>query len=244
MDKISDIVSNSEFLARRDNQDVERDLDPLTVMVVNRLFNFFEASCPGYDKQFGGNDTKLKTQKINFARAFMDEGISRIEQVEHGVKKCRRESPINTPTVGQFLNWCTPSAEELGLWPKDKAYKKAMEINRQFADIPQSISPEQLAIIKHAIQETGSFDLRNKSEAQTKPIFERNYEIAVRDFIKGNLKTIPKGIEDKEKENIELRKQEEIKKGFEQLRGYEDCMPVIRKILGMNADGTVPTNKR
>ena len=76
---------------------------------------------------------------------------------------------------------------------------------------------------------------------KTQPVFYRNYEIALRDFMTGKLQPIPKGLEDKHEETQELQKQQEIKKDFDNLKGYEQCMPEIRKMLEMNADGTTNT---
>lgn len=240
MERISEIISSSQFLAQRDNKEMEKDLDPMTILVVNRLFNFFEALCPGFEKQYSGNEKKLKTQKIHFTRAFMDESISDIKQIEFGIKKCRRESPINTPTIGQFLNWCKPSMEDLGLLCKEKAFDRSSEFMRE-GHLPD-LSPEQNMLLKHAVRESGTFFLKNNSMDKTQPVFYRNYEIAVRDFIAGKLQSIPKGIEDKVAETKELSKQKEIGKSFDNLKGYEQCMPEIRRMLGMNPDGTV--NKR
>ena len=219
----------------RDTKESEKDLNPLTILVVNRLFNFFEANCPGYDKQYKGNESKLKMQKINFARAFMEEGISQIEQLELAIKKCRRESPINTPTVGQFLNWCKPSAEDLGLLPKEQAYNRAYQLMRD-GDLA-GISAEQLKILQHAIHESDRHFLKNNSMLKTQPVFYRNYEIAVRDFIADKFKPIAKGIEDKSSEKAEIEKQNEIKKGFENLKGYASNMSRIKEMLGIKENG-------
>jgi hypothetical protein len=186
MDKISNITSNAEFLSRRNNQDIEKDLDPLSVMVVNRLFNFFQGICPGFDKQFSGNDSKLKTQKINFARAFMDEGISKIEQIEYGVKKCRRESPINIPTVGQFLNWCNPSAEEVGFPKPSEAFDIACLINRQFNDYIHPDSKTD-SVIRYVLRQIGSLRFREMKKTEAMKLFEHEYEYAIKKYLKGNI---------------------------------------------------------
>jgi hypothetical protein len=236
MQKISDIVTSCDFLAQRDNKDSQNDLDPLTVLVVNRLFNFFEANCPGYDKQYLGRDQKLATQKINFARGFMEKGINKIEQIELAIKKCRHRKTVNTPAVAEFLEWCSPTAEDLGLWTKEEAYIKAFQVIRK-EDV--AMSDAQAAIINHAISQTDSYTMKTKSEADTRPRFERNYEVSVRDFLSGKLRPIPLGLEDKSQETIELSKQEQIKKNFARLKGYGDCMPEIRRILGMNPNGNI-----
>jgi hypothetical protein len=230
MNKISDIVNGQEFIAMRDNKESEKDLDASTVLTVNRLFNFFEANCPGYDKQYKGNESKLKMQKINFARGLMEAGINQIEQLEVAIKKCRRESPINTPTVGQFLNWCKPSADDLGLLTKEQAYNSAYKLMRD-GDIG-AMSEVQFNILQHAINESDRHFLKNNIMEKTQPVFYRNYEISVRDYTSGKLKEIPKALEDKNAEAKEIEKQNEIKKGFENLKGYSENMAWMKKLLG------------
>jgi hypothetical protein len=237
MDRMSDIVSSSQFLAQRDSKEIERDLDPMSVLVVNRLFNFFEAICPGFEKQYAGNEKKLKTQKIHFTRAFMDESINDIKQIEFGIKRCRRESPINTPTIGQFLDWCKPTVDDLGLLCKEKAFDLSSQFMRE-GNIPD-LSEDQNLLMKHVIGECGTFFLKTNSIDKAQPVFYRNYEIAIRDFISGKLKAIPKGLEDRTSDTQETKKKNVIAKKFDHLSGYEQCMPEIRRILGMNPDGTV-----
>uniref|UniRef100_UPI003F581638 hypothetical protein n=1 Tax=Vibrio cholerae TaxID=666 RepID=UPI003F581638 len=41
------------------------------------------------------------------------------------------------------------------------------------------------AAVYVALKNTGTFDIRNRKEAETWPIFERNYEIAVRRALAG-----------------------------------------------------------
>jgi hypothetical protein len=53
----------------------------------------------------------------------------------------------------------------------------------------------------------------------------------------GKLKSIAKGIEDKSSETAEIEKQNEIKKGFENLKDYASNMNRMKEMLGMKENG-------
>lgn len=237
MEHISDLL-NVDFLnIKREELKQSESLDPHAKDLVNKLFGFFFAICRGFEKQYH-DPQRLSAEKTQWVMAFNDIGYNSLENIHLGIKKCRLETPINTPTIGQFISWCKLSPDDLGLWTKEQAYKRVFPILRKEAI---DISDDQSAIINHAIKETGIYDLKNHSESKTRPLFEHNYEIAVRDFLSGKLKPIPKALEDQRAEILELSKQEEIKKKHAHLIGYADCMPEIRKILGMNPNGIINT---
>jgi hypothetical protein len=235
MEKISSLLNISSLEVKREESQYEQILDPHVNDVVNKIFLVFYANCVGFDSQF--KDTqKLSLVKSEWVNEFSKIGFNSLNKVQRGIDKTRSHSPINIPRLAEFISWCKPSPEDLDLWTKDQAYKRVFPILRKEHLL---MSDEQSAIINHAIKETGIYDLKNHSESKTKPIFERNYEISVRDFLAGKLKTIPKALEDQRAEILELSKQEEVKKKYAHLTGYTDCMPEIRMILGMNSDGTI-----
>ena len=237
MENISNLLNISSLEVKREESQYEQILDPHVNDVVNKIFLVFYANCVGFDTQF--KDTqKLSLVKSEWVSEFSKIGFNAIGKIQRGIDKTRSTSPINIPRLAEFISWCKPSSDDLGLWTKEQAYKRVFPILRKEA---MDISDDQSAIINHAIKETGIYDLKNHSESKTRPLFEHNYEIAVRDFLSGKLKPIPKALEDQRAEIIELSKQEEIKKKHAHLTGYADCMPEIRKILGMNPNGIINT---
>ena len=234
---ISKLLPNNETLNGHGGFGTETEpLNQKCVDLVNKLFVFFYATCRGFEKQFQDPD-KLKIEKTQWFRAFTDINLTDENKVDRGVKKCRLESPINVPTIGQFVKWCTPTPADLGLLTKEQAYNRHSEFIRN--GHLDDLSEKQNLILKHVIQESGQFFLKTNPMNKTEPVFFRNYEIAVRDFIDGKLKAIPKALEDRVAETQELKKQEVIKKNFDHLVGYEQNMQEIRKILGMKSHGHV-----
>jgi len=241
---ISKLIPNADSLVGLGGFDEEPEpLSQQAVVIVNKLFVFFYGTCRGFDKQFQ-DPKKLSIEKTQWFRAFTDENLTDMRHINMGVKKCRLESPINIPTIGQFIKWCTPTAEDLGLLSKEQAFNRSAEFIRE-GNLPD-LSENQNLLLKHTIQESDSYFLKNNAMRKTQPVFYRNYEISVRDFISGKLKPIPKAIEDNTEHTKEIIRQKEVKKGFDHLTGYENCMPEIRKMLGINPDGTTnfPVKRR
>lgn len=236
---ISKLIPNADCLTGLGGFDNEpQPLNQKAVEIVNKLFVFFYAICRGFEKQYQ-DPNKLKIEKAQWFRAFTDKNFIDMRRINHGVKKCRLESPINTPTIGQFIAWCTPTPDDLGLLTKEQAFNRSGEFIREGK--LNDLSEDQNMLLEHAIRESDRYFMRNNPMSKTQPVFYRNYEIALRDFMNGKLKSIPKGLEDKSEETKEIAKQQEVKKGFSHLKGYEQCMPEIRRILGMNPDGTTNT---
>lgn len=198
MEKIADVLNaNIHSLEnKRYEKNIAQELNPKTVAIINRLFVVFESICRGFEKQYSDNQKKLNLEKIQWTRAFMDAGISTIEQLEFGIKKCRLESPINTPTIGQFVKWCAPEPKDLGLPTVEEAYKLSLLINRQFSDYKPDCA-KTYTVIKHAISQIGPSEYRSMKADTAFKTFERYYAITFRQFVEGRLSEIPLAISEK-----------------------------------------------
>lgn len=196
MQNISETVNSLDFLSRRHAQETQKTLDSVSVDIVNRLFVFFEAICRGFEKQYRDHQAKLNMEKIQWARGFMDYGITNIEQIELGIKKCRLESPINTPTLGQFLKWCHPEPQDVGLPILEKAYEISIQMNQQFSNYKPSCK-KTYTVLQHVINQIGSTEYRSMSAEKAFKIFERYYPITCKQFVEGRLEEIRKALPQK-----------------------------------------------
>lgn len=160
-------------------QTVSEPLSPAIAELVNQLFTFFYSICRGFDKQYH-DPKRLNMEKTQWMKAFQDEKILSREQIEHAIKRTRRESPIYTPTIGQFLDWCTPSNDALGIPSLDCAYGEACKNSH-----PSSDKVWSHKLVQHAWRLTGSYMLSTSARSVSYPVFQRNYEIAVRDWKAG-----------------------------------------------------------
>lgn len=212
-------------------------LCPKASQLVNHLFSIFYALCDGFDSQFN-DDSKLQMVKTQWVLAFIENGIQEEKQISMGLTELRRqEKLIYVPAVGQFLNWCksTPLLTEK-FYSKEKAYRIAYDIMR--GDIPDGITDDQMTIIKHAIKESDAWFLKNNPRNSTEPVFHRNYEIAMKDFLSGELKVIPRAIESKPEQETHEDNWKTLRKygvlpQYAHLTSRDSAMEVIKEKLSM-----------
>lgn len=185
MEKISNVIDIKRLLAinaekTEKAEKISDQLDPRAVELVNRLFTFFYSVCRGFEKQYH-EPKKLSMEKTQWMRAFQDEGLVTFPQILPGIKRVRRETPINTPTIGQFIDYCTPTDEALGVPTLDEAYREACK-NSYFAETEKVWTHK---LVHHAWKLTGAYNLASCTRDTSYPIFRRNYEITIRDWRAG-----------------------------------------------------------
>lgn len=235
MKHIGDLINVDNLSIAREEKVERITIDPLSVRLVEYVFAKFFLVCRGCDELYA--DTKrLKAEKSLWQAAFSRRNYTIIDHIRKALLKFEKYNYRNPPQLGEFLRWNESSPDDLGLMSKEQAYNKAFVMMRD--GDPQDLSADQIMLIRKAIQESDSHFLKNNSQFKTQPVFYRNYEILVRDFLAGKIQPVLKGIEDKQDETQELKKQQDASQGFEDLNSYEKAMPEIRKILGMNADGS------
>lgn len=239
MKQISEFLDIENISVAREKKESGSRINPLCVKLVDYVFAKFFLLCRGADELFS-DEKRTLAEKTQWQTTFTREGLTSVEHIRKALLRLEKYQYPRPPQLGEFLKWNEQSLEDFGLIPKEQAYHKACDFMREGDHLGLSIS--QAEVIDHAIKQTGRFDLRNKPESQIRSVFERNYEIAVRQFIAGELAPIPKAIQDKHKETIEEKKIKDITKGFEHLNSYEEAMPEIRKMLGMKVNG-YPINR-
>lgn len=224
MEHISNLINTASICVKREERRYETSLDPHVIDVVNKLFVFFYSICRGFDKQYH-DPKRLNVEKTQWIRAFMDLGFNSLDKIQFGIKKCRIESPINTPTIGQFVKWCTPTPEGLGLPSLDDAYAEACRNSKSYTT-DKTWSHQA---VYHAYTMCRSYDLANLPKKNTFPIFERNYDATTKMLMRGEeLKSIPIAItHDKDSE---LKKA--IAKGYEHNNSYKSASAALEQMLG------------
>jgi hypothetical protein len=230
MEQVSDLLKTVSLTINREAKRNETALDPHVVEVINRLFVFFRTICRGFEKQY--YETKLlNAEKTQWIRAFMDLGFNSLEKVKLGIKKCRLQSPINTPTIGQFVEWCTPTAEEIGTPGVENAYEEACRNSSPYNR--DKIWSHQA--VYHAYSMCNSFDLTNLPKKNTFPIFEHNYKRTLQMINRGEeLKEIPPALT----YDSDFHKKEKVSHGFGECKNRSDAMKKMFQILGKKYDAS------
>lgn len=198
MKKIYSIVSNLEY-REPFIKSANIDLNEVTEgdrIFINWLFTQLKVICPAYSVAWNNQETYENAKKI-WLRGFKISDKPQGELIQKGLDKLLlkyEKIPSNArfiPQFGEFLALCKLTEEELGLPSLDNAYKEAC-----YNSSPTAIRKWSHEAVHHAWKETGSHELSTLPQQQSKPIFERNYEITCRRILEGKpLVNIPMAIE-------------------------------------------------
>ena len=144
-------------------------VDNQTAEVVEKIFRQLKAIFPAW-KTAWPDEKALGSAQRSWTKGFMDAGICDIHQVEFGIKQCRKSGSPFAPSIGQFIQWCTPGPEAYGMPTAADAGMEALM---------GTASHEAVRIAANA---TGLFDLRSakQEDKAMRARFERNYEIVLR----------------------------------------------------------------
>lgn len=113
------------------------------------------------------------------------------EQIKHGFTRVLHRKERFAPSMNEFRALCMPTPEDFGLPDARTAYLEACR---------KSASPSRASWSHPAVylagSSTGWFELRNLAESKSWPLFQRNYEIAMRRAMAGEdlSEVIPKAL--------------------------------------------------
>ena len=182
-------VKSEKYSAKDD------EISEETAHVVNLLFRELKAIFPAF-RQAWPTDDDFNRAKLNWVKAFKSAGINKIEKLKLGVEKCRMSESPFAPSVGRFISWCNPSAEDIGFPGFEESYRISIRINQQFSEYKHPDDRIQ-SVIKHAISQLGTMVYRSMPEEKAKVAFKTNYDISIKQFLDGELKIIPKSISER-----------------------------------------------
>lgn len=181
MKHISSIVGNNVHELSSNKQSEDTTVNPKIGELIDQLFVFFYGICRGFEKLYH-DPKRLNIEKTQWRAAFEDVGIYDRSQVEWGIKRTRLESPINTPTIKQFLDWCTPTTQQLGVPSISDAFDEACKNSH-----PSATKRWSHDVVHYAWTKTGSFELCNRPSASIRPIFEEHYNEAIKLHSQGKI---------------------------------------------------------
>ncbi|PMH45967.1 hypothetical protein BCU68_09230 [Vibrio sp. 10N.286.49.B3] len=74
-------------------------------MIVNQLFAQLQGLYPAWRQAFATTE-EMNNAKRAWVKAFIERGITRIEQIQLGLSAARHDTNSFIPSAGQFCNWC------------------------------------------------------------------------------------------------------------------------------------------
>ncbi|WP_094625780.1 replication protein P [Marinobacter vinifirmus] len=193
MQHISDVVSQAVGANRPPRTPNQPDPEQFRAAagVINRLFADLQALFPAWRQSYPGQ-ADLAAAKRSWTRALVESGVTTEEQLQWGLRRARRSNSPFWPSVGQFIQWCQPDPESLGLPSPEDAYREACAMAHPAADHSRWSHPA----VRVAAREISSHDLCTLPATETRRLFIRAYEIAVRRVADGEdlSAEIPRGL--------------------------------------------------
>src|SRR6201986_3537244 len=159
MNKVVDLINAMNFFDHF-HSDEKFVVDENVVKIVNRLFDELQVIFPAFRQAWPTEDI-FRLAKKHWVKTFMSVGISRLSHIRYGIKRCRLLETPFVPPAAQFVRWCIPLPEEVGLLPEKIAFKVAFTlINGDSFDFKNE---SQEMVLRHVIQETGSWEIGRAS---------------------------------------------------------------------------------
>lgn len=105
-------------------------VDDFAKGVIDKVFDQLAVIFPAW-KHAWPTQKELSAAKMEWTKAFTENGICTIEQIQYGFKKARQAETDFLPSCGKFISWCEPSASDLGYPSEDSALKECMKYRNE-----------------------------------------------------------------------------------------------------------------
>ncbi|WP_336334645.1 replication protein P [Pseudomonas putida] len=161
--------------------DVKAELNQKTAAVINDLFRDLRSICTAW-KQAWPDAATYKASKQQWLTAFLEAGISSANQLQFGLMRCRQSGTPFIPPPGEFIQWCQPLPEMLGLPSLAAAFREAC---RNAHPAMAGKGKWSHDAVWHAAKECGFENINKLAADASSKLFERNYMIAVRRLMAG-----------------------------------------------------------
>lgn len=134
MNRSNKPVVASQLVARRqcdptyqgpDNSPAVVAVDPSTQAVIDDLFLRLRGACGAW-RQSWPTEAVMNASKLEWLGEFMRSGITRMEQIDHGMRVVSASKSAFVPAPGVFVSWCF-APEGLGLPSVESAYSQALK---------------------------------------------------------------------------------------------------------------------
>lgn len=185
-------LSHLDFSKGDANYIQEKEFFDKTAAVVNRVFSVVSGLCPAFRNAWP-TERHLSNARIEWTKAFMQAGLKDSRLIENGLSNLRLKGGKFVPSCGEFIALCKSPSPQMGLKSPQDAFKEAASKMHPLYGEDKRWSH---VAIHHAALNTGRQSLQLPLEKALK-IFERNYEIALSQWLNGELQDIPKALPEK-----------------------------------------------
>jgi len=183
-----------EFISADEAQAPQDEGRRQMAVAINDLFIELRLIRSAWRQAWPDKET-YRAAKVQWMQAFLDEGIRTQGQIEFGMIKARKQVSDFIPSPGQFIEWCKPTPEMLGLPSLPAAHREAVR-NAHPGMAGQGKWSHDA--VWHTAKECGFESLNKLDSALSLKLFDRNYAITIRRLMAGlPLQTMPKALPSK-----------------------------------------------
>ncbi len=216
--------------------------DKTAINVVNQLFEKLTVIMPAF-KQAWPKEGDFELAKKEWIIAFHQANINTIEQIKRGLNHFRLLATPFVPSPGEFIEWCQPSPEDIGMPSIEQAYKEACLQAR-----PQTwVKDWSHDGVKDAYRRTGNNSFLNESSEECNKKFAQHYRQVCQDYAAGRIQPqIPfkKPFSKTDEGNPEMIGDYDfvnpgVLRQYEHIKSAEEVFAVIDMILG-NGNSKLP----
>lgn len=184
-------AQSGEYIAAGDSTQVANETHHTLVAAINELFKELRSIRSAWRQAWPDKET-YRASKQQWFQAFIEEGICTQGQIDFGMTQVRKQAGDFIPSPGQFIEWCKPTPEMLGLPPLAAAHREACR-NAHPGMAGQGKWSHDA--VWHAAKECGFESLNKLDTGLSLKLFERNYTITIRRLLDGlPLQAMPKAL--------------------------------------------------
>lgn len=184
-------AQSGEFIAASDSVPVANETNSTLVVAINELFKELRSIRSAWRQAWPDQET-YRASKRQWFQAFLEEGICTQGQINFGMTQVRKQPGDFIPSPGQFIEWCKPTPEMLGLPTLAAAHREACR-NAHPGMAGQGKWSHDA--VWHAAKECGFESLNKLDTALSLKLFDRNYTITIRRLLDGQpLQPMPKAL--------------------------------------------------
>ena len=155
-------------------------IDPATRQVIEDLFLRLRGACGAW-RQSWPTPAVMDAAKLEWLGEFMRSGITRLEQIDHGMRVLSASKSAFVPAPGVFVSWCF-APEGLGLPSTEKAYAQGL---RNCHPAMRASAKWMHPAVYHATAAAGFHSLPLMSRDLGMSCFEKHYLVQCRKIWKG-----------------------------------------------------------
>jgi len=101
-------------------------IDDFAKNIINQVFSQLSTIFPAWKYTYK-TEQALSSAKMQWTKAFNENGIKTIEQIKYGFAHARRCETDFLPSPGKFISWCKPAFEDFGYPSEQQAMRDCIK---------------------------------------------------------------------------------------------------------------------